>query len=57
MGNNDLPPENNAERLAKSIFNLILTKNSVKVDCLVNMSVLYIYLEMTTLKLKKHVIF
>lgn len=57
MGNNDLPPENNAERLAKSIFNLILTKNSVKVDCLVNMSVLYIHLEMTTLKLKKHVIF
>lgn len=57
MGNNDLAPENNAERLAKSIVDL--TKNSAKVDCLVNMSVLYIYLEMTitALKMKKYAIF
>lgn len=57
MRNNDLASENNAERLAKSIVDL--TKNSAKADCLVNMSVLYICLEMTitTLKLKKYVIF
>ena len=54
---NNLAPESNADRLAKSIVDLV--KNSVKDHCLVivSMSVLYLEIVILTLKLQRLVIF